>query len=254
MRLTKRNSEILETISKFQSMTGKKIARLYGLNEKNCQRILRLLCNSGFLSKMKVPSVIDGKPPSLFYLSNKGAELLGVKPSKPRLNYEHTHMQRNVDIIIDIILAIKETDIMCLVMSEHQIRTQGQEVIPDGVMNLKRKKKSALFMIECDYGTEILKSTSGHHTDIENKLNSYLNLFENNCLAFYENHYSQKFNRFRTLFVCSDRNRMNAISHLLTDRPFHFIWLTTLSDLSKKSILGNIFYVPSLNKHNLSVI
>jgi len=254
MRLTKRDVDIQKTIYEFQSMTVTKIGRLYGINEKTCQKILRRLCKAGYLRKMPIPSQSNGRSPNLFYLGTKGAELLGVSPSRPRLNYEHTHMQRNVSVYIDIILSFKSTEIDCSVFSEHLIRTQRQEIIPDGVVMLSRDSKAILLMLECDYGTEILRSKSGNHSDLENKLHNYLNLYESNNLGFYENHYSHKFNRFRVLLICSDSNRLNSISHLLTEKRFHFIWLATLSDLSKQTIAGNIWYVPSLGKHNLSII
>jgi len=253
MNSKNRDKDITRITYEFQSMTVKKIARLYGLEEKNCQRLLRKLCKADYLRKMVIPSTSNGRSPNLYYLGNKGAELLGVKPSKPKLNYEHTHMQRNIDVMIDIILGFKETDIECTVLSEHMIRTQEHEIIPDGAIRLKRADKSALFMVECDYGTEILRSKSCNHSDLDNKFCKYLNLFEKDELGYYENQFSQKFKRFRVLLICNDWNRLSAISHLITDKRYHFVWLTTLSALSKKSITGNIWYVPSLNKYDLSI-
>jgi hypothetical protein len=157
--------------------------------------------------------------------------------------------------MVEIITSFKsKEDTQCQVLPEHLIRASGQRLIPDGVFEVRKNNKTALFCLENDCGTEVVRSPTYSSDDIENKCLRYLEQFETNSIKLYERYFAETFNRFRVLFICNDVRRLDAISNLLTDEKFHFIWLTTISEFSKKTICGNIWYVPSLNKSNLSII
>ncbi len=222
---------------------------------KVCQKRLRILVEADYLRSVNVPRVSGGRCQKLFYLGGRGASFLGVTPSKPRFTLQLSHQNKNTDLMVDIIVSFKSKgNIHCDVMPEHMIRKYSQKIIPDGIFMLRKNSKSALFCLENDCGTEVIKSASNMWDDIENKLYRHWELFENDRVSLYEKYFSEKFNRFRVLFICNDVRRLDAISNLLTDEKFHFIWLTTISEFKRESICANIWHVPSLNKSNLSII
>ena len=255
MILQKRDIEIMEYSNKFQCLSSLQIARLFSMHLKVCQKRLRILVEADYLESVNIPRTHGGICQKLFYLGKQGATLLNATPSKPRFTLQLTHQNKTTDLMIDIIVSIKrKEDIQCEVMSEHEIRISGHINIPDGVLKVRRRDKTALFCLENDCGTEVVRSTSCNWEDIENKCLRYLEQFEANQVNLYENYFTEKFNRFRVLFVCSDNCRLNAISNLLTDEKFHFIWLTTINAFNREGICGNIWNVPSLNESNQSII
>ena len=255
MILQKRDIEIMESIYKFQCLTSINLTTLFFGNIKVCQKRLRILVIADYLRSVNVPRVSGGRCLKLFYLGGRGASFLGVTPSKPRFTLQLSHQNKNTDLMVNIITSFKsKEDTQCQVMPEHMIRASGQRLIPDGVFMVRKKNKTALFCMENDCGTEVVRSPTYSSDDIENKCLRYLEQFETNSIKLYESQFAETFNRFRVLFVCNDVRRLDAISNLLTDEKFHFIWLTTLSEFSKKTICANIWHVPSLNKSSLSII
>jgi len=255
MILQKRDIEIMEYIYKFQCLTSVQLTLLFFMHPKVCQKRLRILVKWDYLRSVNIPRISGGRCQKLFYLGNQGASFLGVTPSKPRFTLQLSHQNKNTDLMVSIISSFKsKEDTQCQVLPEHLVRASVQRLIPDGVFEVRKNSKTALFCLENDCGTEVVRSPTYSSDDIENKCLRYLEQFETNSINFYESHFEEKFNRFRVLFICNDVRRINAISNLLADEKFHFIWLTTISEFNKKSICGNIWHVPSLNKSNLSII
>jgi hypothetical protein len=253
MELTERDKSILKDIVKFGFMTTYQVSMLYEWHLKICQRRLRMFVKHGYLKSIPIPAARQGGLYKLFYPGKKSEEIFNIQSSKPRLNWKTTHAIKNIDILIQAVLVCKKINLECNLLPEHIMRQSGQNIIPDGVFNLRRNGKSALFFIENDSGTEIIKSTSFNNEDLENKIIRYIELFEENKVAYYNQFFSQQFNRFRVLFITNDINRLLSISTLLTDPKHHFIWLTTLPEFNKNP-LGNIWSVPAINEYNLSII
>jgi len=255
MILQNRDIEIMEYIAKFQCLTSSQVSKLFSMHLKICQKRLRKLTKADYLRRVNIPRISGGRCQNLFYLGNLGASVLRVTPSKPRFTLQLSHQNKNTDLMVEIITSFKsKEDTQCQVLPEHLIRASGQRLIPDGVFEVRKNNKTALFCLENDCGTEVVRSPTYSSDDIENKCLRYLEQFETNSIKLYERYFAETFNRFRVLFICNDVRRLDAISNLLTDEKFHFIWLTTISEFSKKTICGNIWYVPSLNKSNLSII
>jgi hypothetical protein len=225
------------------------------LHLKVCQKRLRILVKADYLRSVNVPRVSGGRCQKLFYLGNQGASLLGVSLSKPRFTLQLSHQNKNSEHLVNVITSFKnKEDIQCEVMPEHMIRVYGERIIPDGVFMLRKNDRTALFCIENDCGTEVIKSPTYSSDDIENKCLRYLEQFESNNVKLYESYLTETFNRFRVLLICTNIRRLDTISNLLADEKFHFIWLTTISEFNKQGICGGIWNVPSLNESNLSII
>jgi len=255
--LTSRDMDILKWVYLFGSLSTSQIALLFDWHIKVCQRGLRKLIKEDYLRRIPLPTT-NGRSPFLYYLGDKGASLLKVEASKPRLNRQFTHAMENADLLIQVGISFKSSEISCQILPEHIIRTSNHEkdLIPDGSFMLKSKEqeKQALFLIENDSSTEIVKSPT-FNEDIENKIIKYLELFENNDIEFFENYFEAEFNRFRLLFISNNSKRLAAISKIVAEHDtYGFIWLTTLNNFNKKGITQDIWHVPGLNKNNLSIL
>lgn len=253
MRITDRDMTILKTLAKFQCLSTSQICRLYFDGLKNCQRRLRLLGEADYLSSVSVPNTNPGKPENLYYLGNKGSELLNFPASKPRFTLELSHQQKNTDLMIDTILAFRKTELDCNILPEHLIRiAANQQLIPDGAIMLSKNDSSALFLLENDCSTEPLRSL--RHNDLEAKLATYANIFKNNQVELYNHFFDRIFNRFRLLLITDRSSRFRAISNLITKYDKHgFMLIATLPDFKKHGVDGNIWNLPAENKSQLSI-
>ena len=255
MRLTTRDMEIIKSVFNFGCLTTSQICLLLDWHIKICQRRLRLLHKEDYLRKILLPISGQGRSPYVHYIGQRAADQLNIEPTKPRVNYQLTHSMKNADLLIQVSISFKGSDITCQILPEHLIRTSGHtELIPDGVFMLKRQGKQALFIIENDSNTEIIKSP-GFNEDIENKIIRYQELFRNNDTRFFENYFESEFNRFRLLFIVSNFQRLSSISKIIKEHDSDgFIWLTTLNNFNKKGVNQNIWLVPGINKFNVSII
>ena len=119
---------------------------------------------------------------------------------------------------------------------------------------LTKDTKNALFLLENCSGTEIIKSPTLNQ-DIETKIIKYVELFKNDETQFYEKYFGCSFKRFRLLFVANNAQRLSSISNIVKDNDSSgFIWLATLNQFMKHGVDGNIWYVPTHDKINLSII
>ncbi|MCK5707046.1 MAG: replication-relaxation family protein [Candidatus Aureabacteria bacterium] len=254
MRIQERDKEILEDICKFQCLTSYQIAKLYEMNLKVCQRRLRKLCKNDYLRKLPIPSIKSGRSPYLYYLGEKGASLLNISISKPRLTLQLSHQIKNTEIVIDIKCSFKNTNIQCDILPEHLIRKAQLELIPDCALKISKNNKNALFMLEICMGTEIAKSPSCHE-DVDSKICRYTDFFDQNDMQCYENYFGCNFKRFRLLFIANSYQRLAGISRIISEHDsYGFILISTLKELKAKGISGKIWHVPALEQSHISII
>jgi len=166
-------------------------------------------------------------------------------------------MQACTDILIDIFLSFQEAgDIKFRLLPEHIIRTANKHngTIPDGSFSLQKDKKSALFLIECCAGTEIMRSPT-YNDDIESKIIRYIELFENNDIPFYSNYFECTFNRFRLLYITNNEKRLESISKIVAEHDKHgFILLTTMPKVLRYGVDGRIWFVPATGELNHKIV
>jgi hypothetical protein len=252
MRLTERDKHILEHVLLYGCLTCEQIRKVAGMQLKNCQRRLRKLCSQDYLRKVPLPTTTAGKAPFLYYGGEAAAALFETTVSKPRLTIRLSHQLRNTDLLIT--MQQSAAPYTCTVLPEHQIRTEkGLPIIPDGACSLSNGEKSLLFMVECDDGTEIVRSPS-FHEDVENKCLRYLDMFKGNKVGLYERYFGTGFLRFRTLFVVADPRRIGGLFSILNEKRFRFIWVTTKTQLRRKGMLAPIWTVPSEGKRNIPLV
>jgi len=253
MRLVKRDIKIIKDLACFGFILTSQAAKLYGMNLKVAQRRLRKLCSADYLRKINLATTKQGRSPSLYYLGEKGASYLGIAVSKPRQTLATTHSIANNSHLISVSRAfVNHDDITCKLLPEHLMRQTQQEIIPDGAFSLSRVEKSALFLFENCAGTEIIKSPSCHD-DIENKIISYIEMYKENKVEFYNKLLQKEFNHFRILYVTNNQySRFLAIKDLIREHDQEgFIWLAMMKDF-EKDFTGNIWHISTDSiKHSI---
>ena len=257
MRITERDNELIRIVAEFSCMTSVQISKYFEMNMKVCQRRLRKLHSAGYLQRRLVPSTMPGASPLLYFLGLHGASLLGVPISRPRLNRHFTHMQQCTDIMIDMFLSFERADdIKFKLLPEHYIRSANQHngTIPDGSFSLNKDEKSALFLIEYDAETEILKSPT-HNEDIQSKICRHVEMFKSNSIQYYSNYFENAFKRFRLLYITNSQKRLNSISKIVAEHDEHgFILLTTLPKLLKHGVNACIWFGPATGEIDQTII
>ena len=251
MRIQARDQQILESLHNFQCLTTEQINSLFFGNIKTAQRRLRKLVTMGLLNCRPIPTT-KGNSPNLFFIAKGGAILLGIKAVTPRIGWQLSHQMKNSSLLIRVISEFQNRPIDCSALPESIVRRANLTVIPDATFCLTKQDKSAMFFIENDSDTEIIRSKS-YHSDLDQKVLSYVDMFVNNSLAFYTDHFQQTFNRFRVLFITNTEKRLEAASNLIKSHDEHgFIWIKTLSDFEIDPIGG--WTIPALDQDMQSII
>ena len=117
-------------------------------------------------------------------------------------------------------------------------------MIPDGVFTITKKdaKKTLLFFLEVDMGTETLAKTKRVPGDIRQKIINYQTLFRSNHYKRYEKIFNAELNGFRLLFLANMPARMKAICNLVQQMPpSNFIWVTNQERMFSHGISAEIW-------------
>lgn len=117
-------------------------------------------------------------------------------------------------------------------------------MIPDGVFTItdRESKKTLLFFLEVDMGTETLTSPTQSPGDIQQKVNNYQTLFKHETYKRYNNVTNSKNNGFRLLFLTNTSNRMKSICQLVQSMPpSGFIWVTNQQRVFSNGVAAGIW-------------
>lgn len=115
------------------------------------------------------------------------------------------------------------------------------DFIPDGVFTIRNgdqgQRKSLLFFLEVDMGTEALGSLTGGGRDLRQKILNYQTYFRTNRYKRYEELWGCRFNGFRLLFLTNTAVHMAAICRLVREMvPSDFIWVTEQGRVFEKGL------------------
>jgi len=115
---------------------------------------------------------------------------------------------------------------------------------PDGVFSINDKiqKKSLLFFLEVDMGTESLASPKRNNQDIRQKIINYQIYFRSNKYKRYEDIWKCHFNGFRLLFLTNNTARMKTLCQLIQEiPPSNFIWITEQRKMFSQGLADTIW-------------
>jgi len=118
------------------------------------------------------------------------------------------------------------------------------EFIPDGVFTITNfdLKKTLLFFLEVDMGTETIASPKHDPKDIRQKIINYQALFRTGQYKRFEKIFRTQFNGFRLLFVANTHARLKALCRLVQEMPPNdFLWLTDQEQMFANGLSAKIW-------------
>jgi len=121
---------------------------------------------------------------------------------------------------------------------------KGIMFTPDAVFTIADSvvRKTCLFFLEVDRGTETIASPKRDMTDIRQKIVKYQWYFQSGGYKRYEEVFATKLNGFRLLFLTSTHGRLVALCQLAQEmKPSNFIWLTECGRLFTEGVSAEIW-------------
>jgi hypothetical protein len=121
---------------------------------------------------------------------------------------------------------------------------ERSDFMPDGAFSItdSEQKKSVLFFLEVDMGTETLVSQQHAPTDIRQKILNYQAYFRSGNYKLYERILEATFNGFRLLFLANSPSRFRSICHLVQETPpSDFIWVTDEARMFSQGLADRIW-------------
>ena len=121
------------------------------------------------------------------------------------------------------------------------------EFIPDGVFSITNgpaeTKKTLLFFLEVDMGTETLVSSKHSSKDIREKILNYKDLFRTNRYKRYEDVFGSRLNGFRLLILVNTASRLTPLCRLVREMPpSDFLWLAAQEKMFSRGLSAEIWF------------
>ena len=117
-------------------------------------------------------------------------------------------------------------------------------IIPDGVFSItdSEQKKTLLFFLEVDMGTESVAGASPTPNNVRQKILNYRGYFQCGRYKRYEKEWNCELNGFRLLILVNMRARLVALCRLVMEMPpSDFIWLTDQEQMFKHGLGAKIW-------------
>ena len=275
-KLTLKDKELLHSIDRFNVLTVSQIAALTNRRRQVIRRCIRTLSEKGLIKSIQRPYTNHkGRPEDIIRMTAAGRNhLLNTMdhqidslsktgsdfPEPIEFNCLDHDLLMNWALIhfMYIERAIPCLEFLTLDQShDHPIGrrklfvpnpdgiSEPIELIPDSVVAFhhKDKKKTLLFFLEVDMGTETVSSPN-HNPDIRRKLVHYQMLFRSAHYRIFEKDLKNKPVGFRLLFLTSTTARLNQLGTFVREAaPFDFIWMTDQDSMFSKGLSSLIWYV-----------
>lgn len=272
-KIPEKDWELLRFIDNFKILTVSQLSALSQRSHQVIRRRLRTLGEQGFiLTQHRTYGNRRGRPEDIILLSDMGYAARHKQASqnvKSRRNEK-----RDTPVLVDHELLVNwfiihliqiESQIPQLSaqyitlhfsttengfptehMTRIQLREDGDivEFIPDGIIAVSDSvsKKTLLFFLEVDMGTETLASPARGLKDVRQKIVNYQNLFRSGRYKRYEQYFGSRLNGFRLLFVVHSPPRLRALCRLTVSMPpYDFIWLSDWNRLLSSGLIDKIW-------------
>jgi len=111
--------------------------------------------------------------------------------------------------------------------SSHDDPSHIHSFIPDGVFTItdNKTKKTLLFFLEVDMGTETLASTNRNPSDVREKIINYQNWFRSGRYKRYSKILNARLKGFRLLFLTNSMARLKPMCNLVQEMRYSHIKL-----------------------------
>jgi hypothetical protein len=277
VKTTKNDLELIKLLGEFKMLTVSQLASLAQRSRQVIRRRIRFMINQGHISaRERSYGNRRGRPEDLLFLSEAGWEYLldeygqmerksvPVGKSANSMFIEHDLLSNWFLIhLIQIEREVRQLSVKFLIQNLAFINHSGagkvqapervmkggsdnrfSEFIPDCVFTITNAeiKKSLLFFLEVDMGTETVASSKRDLKDIRQKIVNYQALFRSGQYKQYEKILNAHVNGFRLLFLVNSPTRHKALCRLVREMPpSDFIWLTDQHSMFSKGISANIW-------------
>lgn len=277
-RLPHSDIVILKSIAEHRCLTAHQLAILTGRNRNSLMRRVGQLKNLGLIQAM--PRGFGGgrgRPENVLALTSQGMKNLLIQlevtcersvdesTDGPPGDIDHTLLLNWFRIHLEEMKRLAsrvETDFLAstspflpkladgkLAIYDRIAAGPGPDAwmdfIPDGVFAISvgehDRRKSLLFFLEVDMGTEPL-TRSGGGRDLRQKILNYQTYFKTGRYKRYEEIWNYQFKGFRLLFLANTGSRMASICRLVQGMPpSDFIWVSDQDRMFAQGLGDNIW-------------
>ena len=281
--ITKNDRELLASIGEHKALTVKQLSILSQRSSQVVRRRMRTLIEEELIiTEIHGYGRDRGRPVDLIFLTEKGASLLSKEGISPGYFTDKAEIPLSIDHLLLVnwfrihLLQIEKSLPQIIVhyltpnsptrdntsLSKTHSASNGPdrttEFIPDGVFSITSKgieKKTLLFFLEVDMGTETLASMNRNRNDIREKVLRYQALFRSGNYKRYEGVFDSKFNGFRLLFLANSTARLSSLCRLVREMPpSDFIWLTDQEKMFSHGLSAKIWARGGRNEDPLQSI
>jgi len=276
MKITENSYEILTQLVECQILTTTQLSIFNQRSRQVIRRNIRKLESDGFIaSKKQGYGQGQGRPEKILFVTEKGMALLKDKgflsdhatfaaknstdsnliDHRMLTNWFHLHlihMSEAIPQLSAIFLypnsnSLKEKSKIFL---KEFIKLEGSienlKFYPDGVFSLKyqdnNNKKSLLFFLEVDMGTETLAGKNRNPNNIRQKVLNYQALFRSEQYKRYNRIFNSNLNGFRLLFLTNTYSRMVSICNIIREMPpSDFIWVANQEKMFSHGLSAEIW-------------
>ena len=288
--LNKNDQEFLTNLAEHRVLTVTQIAALSRRSPQGMRRRLRTLEREQLVrTGARGFGHSRGRPENLISLAERGVEVLrdkGVLPREvpsERVVADATHGQDHQLLVnwLRVHLAEMERAIPQLAVrflsptspflplspdgspivsdrvSVAGARREPIRFTPDGVFSIsdRESRKTLLFFVEVDMGTETLASPRRHQRDVRQKIVNYQAYFRSGRYKRYQNDWSCELNGFRLLFLTTSAGRLADLCRLVQAMPpSGFVWLTDERRMFEHGVSAAIWARGGRDRDNLQSI
>jgi hypothetical protein len=275
--MTKKDKELISFIGKLGVLSVRQLSILSYRSKQSIRRRIRHLLNKKIINVRQRPyGQKKGRPENLIILTNKGYEIFFGEHESSGSNFfqrekftdpifiEHELLLNWALIhLIEIERQINRFSIKYLTQNlaslesqpgskleiADRIPIQGSnheyaEFIPDAVFTIQNSvlKKSLLFFLEVDMGTETIASSRRDHNDVRQKIVNYQTYFRTGRYKRFEKILGSRFKGFRLLFLTNSFSRLKALCRLVREMPpSDFVWLTDQDSVFSEGLSSKIW-------------
>lgn len=257
---------ILETLAEFKMMTMTQLHIHCFSSKQMAGRIIRDLVQQRFVEvSPRAFGKFTGRPENVYSLNANSIKLLkdagylnkNIPTSQfTEINQRCLEHQLLVNWTRIFLLQIErqQPDLKVNYLSpvgnyhSYQIPIEVHELasalIPDGIFSITSvaQKKTLLFFLEIDMGTETLSSPDPRILDIKTKILSYQHIFRTGLYKRYESQSQATINGFRTLFIADTAIRFKQLCRLIESvKSTDFIWLIDQGSMFDNGIADKIW-------------
>ena len=274
--ISKNDQKLVALISEYKVLTVKQLSILSQRSLQVVRRRNRAMEREGLITtKMQGYGHGRGRPEELVFLTEKGIELSGDERSNfigkaENLFTDHhllvnwfrihlIHIERNMSQLSVKYFQPKVWNSRgsSSPPGRHSTNKRDEksvEFIPDGIFSITCKeaeKKTLLFFLEVDMGTETIVSQDRNPKDIRQKIVRYQALFRSGEYKKYESVFDSNLNGFRVLFLVNSFTRLISLCRLVREMPpSNFIWLTEQEQMFSHGLSAQIWARGGLNEES----